>query len=277
MEQPVDPVCPEGPFAEPSVTSSADACAGFNLRYSWNEGPTWVQSQGAFFFSNFVALSASGGDIIKYTPGGSCETFLQDIGCNGLAVSNDGNLLAACQQSRSILHIDLETKETSTVADSYMGTMLDTPNDLIQHSNGSIYFTNPTNELAGRPVGVGPGSYRVDPDGQVSLISAGNCNGIALSPDETKLYVILSQMWDLDAAGVPSNPQMMFTGGDGMAVDCAGNVYANGNIYNAQGGNIGSWGSGTNLAFGGEDGQTVLVTGPGTALRELRMSVPGLP
>jgi gluconolactonase len=269
--------CPEGPFPEPMVLSSENICQDYSFTYSWNEGPTWVESQQAFFFSNFVALSASGGEIIKYTPGEGCEVFISGIGCNGLAVSNDGNLLAACQETRSILHINLETKERTSLADNYMGTMLDTPNDLVQHSNGTIYFTNPTNELAGRPVGVGPGSFRLDPDGTVHLIAEGNSNGIGLSPDESKLYVILQQSWDLDEQGVPSNPQEMFTRGDGMGVDCAGNVYANGSIFSPQGQNIGSWGAGTNLAFGGPDGTTVLVAGPNTQLRELSVNVPGLP
>lgn len=269
--------CPSGPFPAPMVVSTEDICQNFDLRYSWNEGPAWVPSQSAFFFTNFVAGSASGGDIIKYTPGGSCERFMSDVGCNGLAASNDGNLLAACQQTRSVVRIDLATKQQTPVATNFMGMMLDTPNDLIQHSNGSIYFTNPTNELAGRPVGVGAGAFRVDPDGQLSRIATGNCNGIALSPDQSKLYVIQMGMWDLDDDGVPSNRQSLFTSGDGIAVDCAGNVYANGNIFDAGGDQIGSWGQGTNLAFGGEDGKTVLVVGRGTALRELEMSVPGPP
>lgn len=261
----------------PMVVSSSNVCEDFELANTWNEGPTWVASQGAFFFTNFVVRSGSGGDIIKYTPGEGCEFFIRDLGCNGLAVSNDGNLLAACQETRSVLRIDLETKQTATVADSYMGTMLDTPNDLVQHTNGTIYFTNPTNELDGRPAGVGPATFRIDPSGEVSLIAEGDCNGIALSPDETKLYVLLSGMWDLDAEGVPSNPEAMFTRGDGMAVDCAGNVYANGSIFSPDGENIGSWGNGTNLAFGGEDGQTLFVVASGAQLRELTMNVPGLP
>jgi sugar lactone lactonase YvrE len=269
--------CPAGPFSAPSVVSSKTACQGFNLEYSWNEGPTWVESQGAFFFSNFVAGSASGGNIVKYTPGGNCEVFIRDVGCNGLAASNDGNLLAACQQTRSVQRFDLKTKQATKVADSYMGKMLDTPNDVVQHSNGSVYFTNPTNELAGRPVGVGPAAFRVDPSGVVSMIKAGNCNGIGLSPDEKSLYVLLLGRWDLDAQGAPSNERSMFTTGDGMAVDCAGNVYANGNIFSSTGQNLGSWGTGTNLAFGGADHKTVLVTGPGKQLRELTLNVPGLP
>jgi sugar lactone lactonase YvrE len=84
-------------------------------------------------------------------------------------------------------------------------------------------------------------------------------------------------MWDLDAQGVPSNRTTLFTGGDGMAVDCAGNIYASGSIFSPTGQNLGSWGSGTNLAFGGVDGKTVLVVGGGTAVRELQLNVPGLP
>jgi sugar lactone lactonase YvrE len=67
----------------------------------------------------------------------------------------------------------------------------------------------------------------------------------------------------------------MFTRGDGVAVDCAGNVYANGSIFSPSGQMRGSWGNGTNLAFGGDDGKTVLVAGPNDQLRELTMNVPG--
>jgi gluconolactonase len=269
--------CPEGPFELPEVESTENVCSDFDLRYSWNEGPAWVPSRGSFFFTNFVAGSASGGDIIEYTPGVGCETFVADVGCNGLAPSIDGGLLAACQQTRSVLRFDLDTQQATTIAAEYQGMMLDTPNDVVQHSNGTIYFTNPPNELAGRPQGVGPAAFRIEPDGTVQLVKQGNCNGIALSPEQDRLYVVLLAMWDLDEQGVPSNEQAMFTRGDGMAVDCAGNVYADGSIFTREGEEIGDWGSGTNLAFGGEDGRTVLVVGPGAALRQLRMSVPGPP
>lgn len=269
--------CPVGPFEAPMVLSTADICEDFDLRYTWNEGPTWVESQQAFFFTNFVARSGSGGDIIKYTPGGACETFIADVGCNGLAVSNDGGLLAACQQTRSVVRFDFATKQPATIASLYMGTMLDTPNDLVQHTNGSIYFTNPTFELDGRPTGVGPGAFRIDPNGALSLIAQGTCNGIALSPDQSKLYVIQLGTWDLDAQGTPSNRANAFASGDGMGVDCAGNVWANGTIFDPGGEEVGSFANGTNLAFGGEDGMTVLLVGRGTPLRELRVNVPGLP
>ena len=254
------------------------ACAGFAFNYVFNEGPTWIASQGAFFFTNFVAGAPTGGDIIKFTPGGSCEVFARDVGCNGLAVSPDGYLLAACHQSRSVVRFDPVTRAATPIATGYLDQMLDTPNDLVAHSNGTIYFTNPRYELGNRPPGVGPGVFRIDPAGVVSIVfQGGPPNGIALSPDETRLYVLGGGIWDLDAAGLSSNRRNLFTGGDGLAVDCAGNLYARGLIFTPQGQQVGSFGMGTNQAFGGVDGRTLLVVGPGRGVRTVPMNLPGLP
>jgi len=276
------PTCPAGPFPLPVMQSSKVVCANFPFSYDSNEGPTWVASQSAFFFSNYAIRQATGGDIIKYTPGGDCELFIKGVGCNGLAVTDDGGLLAACQQTRSLVRFDLVTKQATSVVDRYMGMMLDSPDDLAIHSNGTIYFTNPTFELGARPPGFGLATFRLDPSGALSLIAQGLSNGIALSPDEKKLYVLTSftqgSAWDLDAQGVPSNRSSLPFGGDGMAVDCAGNLYVSGRIYTSVGQSIGSYVTGgTNLSFGGADRKTVLVVGIGQQVRELQMSVPGLP
>lgn len=272
--------CPAGPFPTPMVLSSKSVCTDFTFNNNFNEGPTWVASQNAFFFSNYIVRSPTGGDMIKYTPGGTCEVFIQGVGCNGLAATGDGNIVAACHQSRSVVYFDLATKQGTTIADQYMGTMLDSVNDLVIHSNGSVYFTNTTYELGARPVGAGWGVFRIDPLGGISLVAQTQCNGIALSPDESKLYVLLAGVWDLDAQGVPSGMDAQATlRGDGMAVDCAGNLYTSGTIYDPQGQVIGQYASpgGTNLAFGGPDGKTLLVAGMGLVVREIQMNVPGFP
>ena len=102
---------------------------------------------------------------------------------------------------------------------------------------------------------------RIDPLGNTSLIEAGNLNGVALSPDETKLYVVGKGVWTLDENGVPGQKMGNAPGGDGIAVDCAGTVTNNG----------------TNSAFGGPDGKTLLVVGGGTSAKTYAMTVPGLP
>jgi sugar lactone lactonase YvrE len=61
-----------------------------------------------------------------------------------------------------------------------------------------------------------------------------------------------------------------------MAVDCAGNVYTNGSIFTPEGETLRSWGNGTNLAFGGDDGQSLFVVASGS-VRLLTTNVPGLP
>ena len=271
--------CPAGPFPAPMVGGTQDVCAGFDFNFSYNEGPTWVASQNAFFFTNFVQRAPTQGDIIKYTPGGQCEIFIRDVGCNGLAVTPDGAIVAACHKTRNVLRFDLTTKASTVLASMSMGKMLDTPNDLVVHDNGTIYFTNPPYELGGRPAGVGPGVFRIDPAGVLTAIQMGNPpNGIGLSPDQRRLYVIGGGIWALDDSGVPTSRTNFFTGGDGMGVDCAGNVYSSGgNIFNPQGDRIGSFPGGTNLAFGGADGKTLLIAGGGNRVRLLQMNVPGLP
>ena len=274
-------VCPPGPFPAPMAGPSQPICGNFKYKYNWNEGPTWITSEQAFFFSNFVLHAAGPGDIIKYTPGGQCETWVTDVGCNGLTAAYDGRLVGVCQGPRAVVAYDVVTKMPTTLASMYMGKMLDSPNDVVAHSNGGIYFTNPTYELGGRPQGVGPAIFWLDPTGTLNLIqkSGGQPNGICLSPDEKRLYVVGGGVWDLDAKGTPSNPHGGFPlNADGISVDCAGNVYlSGGQIIDPTGKQVGTFPGGTMAAFGGADGKTLIVVGGGTGLHIVQMNLPGPP
>jgi gluconolactonase len=241
--------------------ASTDVCVGFKFNYNWNEGPTWIASEGAFFFSNYPIGQFTGGDILKFTPGGACEIWLQNVGCNGLGVSPSGNLLGACQGPRAVMEYDVKTKAGRQIATMANGKMLDSPNDLIARSDGNVYFSNRTAENGNRPVGLGEALVRIDPLGVTSVIQVGGLNGVALSPDETKLYVVGMGTWTLDAQGTPGQKGGRTPGGDGIAVDCAGNILING----------------TNSAFGGPDGKTLFIVGGGTMARTVTMTVPGLP
>jgi gluconolactonase len=270
--------CPPGPFPAPEVGETENLCQGFDFAFNYLEGPTWIKAQNALYFSNFNILEGTGGDIVKYTLGGQCEVFTSNVGCNGLAVGFDGKLLAACQQSRAVESFDLTTKASTLLASEYMGELLDTPNDLIVHSNGAVYFTNRLAELDGRPQGFGPAVFWIDPQGTLALIKTGDGNGIALAPDEGHLYINNLTSFELDADGVPGTEGPNIVGGDGLAADCAGNLYTSGGqIISPAGENIGSFPGGTNMAFGGPDGTTLFVVAGGSDVRAVQMNVPGIP
>ncbi len=253
--------CPAGPFPAQTLGDGVAVCEGFDFEYNYLEGPTWIASEGAFFFSNFPIGQYTGGNIVKFTPGGGCEVWLEDVGCNGLGVSPSGNLLAACQGPRAVMEYDLETKKGRTIATMADGKMLDSPNDLIARSDGNVYFSNRTAELGNRPKGLGEGLLRIDPMGAISVIQLGGLNGVALSPDESKLHVVTMGTWALDAAGVPGQKGGPTPKADGFAVDCAGNI-----IIEA-----------TNSAFGGADLKTLFVVGPNTQTHTKTATVPGIP
>jgi gluconolactonase len=281
--------CPPGPFPTPAAGASQMVCDTFAFKYNLQDGPTWVPSEQAFFFSNYVQGAAGPGDIIKYTPGGQCEVWLAGVGCNGLTAAYDGTLVAACQTARAVVAFDLTTKQPTTLASMYGGQPLDSPNDIVAHSSGAIFFTNPTYELGSRPQGVGPAEFVIDSSGTLKLIAkvqGGQPNGIALSPDEKHLYVeqdsVGVKVYDLDPSGMPSSSSRPFAGTtDGISVDCAGNVYLSGGaIIGPDGTQVASFpGGGSMAAFGGADGTTLLVVGAGggTGVYTVPMNVPGPP
>lgn len=259
--------CPAGPFPKQMTGQSMTACNGFKLPYDWAEGPTWVASQGAFFFSSFAHSNLDGtgkGDIIKVGLDGVCSTWTTNVGTNGLAVGPNGNLYGASHKSRAVVEFDINTKAMRIVADKYMGQNFDSPNDLIVHSSGNIYFTNPNYELGPRPAGFGPAVFRIDPAGVVSLLMkvGGQPNGIGLSNDEKKLYVVGAGVWNIDASGAPGTKTgEAAPNADGFAVDCANDIII----------------QGTNSAFGGPDGKTLLVVSNPPSVKLVQMTVPGFP
>ncbi|HEX3696705.1 MAG TPA: SMP-30/gluconolactonase/LRE family protein [Polyangia bacterium] len=268
--------CPPGPFLPQNAGTTTNICNGFKYNYGYNEGPTWIASQNAFFFSNFVqgdknVTNFSSGDIIKYTLGGSCEVWLHDVGCNGLGVSANGNLLGACHGPRAVMEYDVITKQGKALATMAGGQMLDSPNDLISHTNGTIYFSNTIFELGTRPQALGSALVMISPAGMTTVIQKGGLNGMALSPDQKTLYVVGMGVWNLDDNGTPTTKTSQAgPGGDGIGMDCAKNLINTAENY------------GTNVAFGGPDGKTMIAVGNGasgspTAAKIIQMTVPGFP
>ena len=192
---------------------------------------------------------------------------MHDAGCNGLGVASDGNLLGACHGPRAVMEYDVVTKQGTIVSSMAGGKMYDSPNDLISTKNGNIYFSNTQYELGGRTAGgIGSALVRIDPMGMATVVATGGINGMALSPDEKLLYVVQMGVWNLNPDGSPgTKTNMGGPGGDGIAMDCAGNIVNGNSKY------------GTNAAFGGADGMTLIAVGGGTSVKLLQMTVPGFP
>jgi gluconolactonase len=175
--------------------------------FSFTEGPVW-HPDGYLLFSD-----PNTNTIYRYTPADHNITVYishsgytgADIGeyhqpgSNGLAIDNAGRLIVAQHGNRRIIRHEKKGPVT-ILSDKYDGKRLNSPNDLVLKSDGSLYFTDPPYGLPGLfndPEKETPysGIYLVK-DGKTILLSAelGGPNGIAFSPDEKYLY---TGNWDI--------------------------------------------------------------------------------
>lgn len=246
--------------------------------FAYLEGPVWIGSLGKLFFSD---IASSPQHIFSLTPPSSTpQLFLNDSGSNGLAIDGEDRLVVADQPRHRITRVD---PNTAQLLDEIVPPGNFTPNDVIVRSDGNIYFTDPFGGL-----------FRVDPAGVLSgPVTAVNApNGVVLSPDENTLYVGDVFALDIHALSLAedgsignSSRVLATTAGstlDGMAVDCAGNVYAttsNGvEIFATSGEKLGTipTGASSNATFGGAARRTLYVTAI-SDLKAVTLGVPGLP
>jgi len=300
--------CPAGPFTFTPPTGTASKVAGappndtFN-KNNWTnvEGPVWIGD--ALYFSEMTNSNMKPPSrIVKIASGGAVSVFAPDAGSNGLAVDGSGNLIAAVHKDGSISQISLTSGAATPLVSMYMGKPFTSPNDLAIRSDGTIYFSDPSYQNSANPQGA-ERLYRVTP-GPTRTVSAITDapmppNGVTLSPDEKTLYASanngglkkFSVMTDgsLSAA----SDFVAGSGGDGMAVDCAGDLFVTGNgattvrVYSPAGAllttiNLASGaGNTTNVAFGGADHKTLYITAQGTegqrGVYSIALSVPGFP
>lgn len=294
--------CPEGPFADgPLAGAVATAEALDNTSTAAGsggllEGPVWWN--GALHLSHFwFAEQPPPANILSYDGAGLAVAFEQS-GTNGLAIGVDGGLVAAEHQAGAISAFDLDAGTRTPVAEAYEGQRFNSPNDLTIRADGTIYFTDPDYQAPDPNPQPVTGVYRVAPDGTVDLFESGlgQPNGVSLSPGEDVLYVTHLggiMRYDIMADGSVATPGTSFgnvSGGDGMAVDCAGNLYV---TVHSQGriavlsptaedlGQIDVAPQVTNAAFGGNDMQTLYITAgnpdAGNALYSVDLQIPGLP
>lgn len=171
--------------------------------FIWSEGPVWVKEGGFLLFSD-----APQNTIFKWQDGEGITEFLKpsgytgilpysrEPGSNGLIINNDGELVACEHGDRRISRMPLSGGGKVTVADTWKGKRFNSPNDVVQTSNGTYYFTDPPYGLPEQENSKTReidafGVFKIDVDGNVEMV-IGNLsrpNGVALSPDEKILYV----------------------------------------------------------------------------------------
>jgi gluconolactonase len=263
------------------------------------EGPVWLDgpnTQAVLLFSDMdMGVNGAQGPpsrIRRLDPPSTFDVFVENGGSNGLALDNDGNVLAASHFEQDLVRVNPSTGALSPLGLRFEGKRFNSPNDLTVRSDGTIYFTDPDWQLAGRDNETGmTGVYRVSPALEVSLVigTLPRPNGIALSPDEKTLYVganqsdVLAFPVNEDGSVGPSAPFVSSGASDGLTVDCAGNLYVTAGgevkVYAPDKSSLGSISVAegpANVAFGGEDRRTLYITAR-TGLYSIRLEVPGLP
>jgi gluconolactonase len=274
--------------------------------HEWVEGPVWVPELQSVLYSdipNNAVYRWSEGEpaSLWLQPAGYTSDVLREgeSGSNGLALDAQGRLVLAQHGDRRIARLnapwDAPAPDFETLAGEFEGQRFNSPNDVATRSNGDLYFTDPPYGLAG---GNEPqeldfqGVYRLAADGSLTLLvdDLSRPNGIALSPDQSILYVANSDganqpvvmAYDVQPDGSLANARIFFDSwGDGMAVDQEGNVYVTGPgggvlIINAAGEHLGSLVTGQRVANAtfGNDGSTLYIAA-NTNLLRIRLSVKG--
>jgi len=278
--------------------------------FVFTEGPVWVRDGGYLLFSD-----PNNNLIYRWTPDGGLSIYRThsgyagfDIGeygqpgSNGLTLDREGRLTINQHGNRRVVRLE-RNGQVTVLADHYEVGRLNSPNDLVYKSDGSLYFTDPPFGLPKffddpRKQLPFSGVFRVH-DGEVQLVTRelGGPNGLAFSPDEKYLYV---DNWDLkkavimryevqpdgtlangrvfvDATGAPGEDAW-----DGMKIDQRGNLYASGPgglwIISPDGRHLGTIippEHPHNIAWGDNDGRALYMCAQ-TGLYRIRLNVPGI-
>jgi len=175
--------------------------------HDWTEGPLWI-APGNYLLYSDIPRNA----VYKWTAGGGSQLYLQpsgfegadftgsEPGSNGLLLDPGGRLVLCQHGNRQVARMQAPLEnpapEFETLAATYQGKRLNSPNDAVYDSRGNLYFTDPPYGLPGQMQDPGKeldfqGVYRLGTDGELTLLTGAlsRPNGLALSPDEGRLYV----------------------------------------------------------------------------------------
>ncbi|QDT00352.1 SMP-30/gluconolactonase/LRE family protein [Adhaeretor mobilis] len=283
--------------------------------FTWSEGPVWVPQKDRIDGGYLLFSDVPNNVVHRWDEVDGLSTFLKpsgftgkttnanETGSNGLALDAKGRLVLCQHGDRRLARLKESlanpTPEYETLVNRFEGKRFHSPNDLVIHSSGEIYFTDPPYGLAkkwkdpSREMDF-QGIYRLSADGsELSLLVSElhAPNGIAFSPDEKTLYVtqshrpapVVMAYLVREVRGKDDHSDFFIEAGrvffdaselvktrtgmpDGMKVDASGNVFATGPggvlVISPEGKHLGSIRTGgviANCAFG-DDGKTLYMT-----------------
>lgn len=211
----------------------------------WAEGPVWIGDMNCLLFSDIPNQR-----IMRWVPGGSATVFREPSNfANGHNRDRQGRLISCEHGARRVTRTETDGSIT-VLADAYRGKKLNSPNDLVCHSDGSIWFTDPTYGIMSdyegfraTPEQPTRNVYRIDPTGALSVVCDDftQPNGLAFSPDETVLYIADSaashdpalprhiRAFDLDGATLKNSRVFAHIDKgipDGIRTDIFGNLWS---------------------------------------------------
>jgi gluconolactonase len=233
--------------------------------FGWAEGPIWVKSGSYLLFTD-----VPGNKMWKWSEKGGLEKFLdpsgaaspdtniwREAGANGLAILDKSNILLADTGNRGIQKLNLQSKKKTPVAMAFDGKKFASPNDVVRMKSGVLFFTDPPYGF--KKFDQAPeieikfnGVYRMGKDGKVTAIEKElyRPNGVALSPDESTLYVTQSEptkaiimAYSLDAGGNVTGKKLFQDVTDLVSSDAPGlpdglTVAADGTIFTSGPGGV---------------------------------------
>ena len=263
----------------------------------FTEGPLWNAAEKFLLFSDIPANTmrqwdATSGKSVFRKPSGKS---------NGLTYDKQGCLIACEHANRRVSRTNPDG-EVVTIASHYEGKRLNSPNDVVVKSDGSLYFTDPPYGLTSA-YGVEAekelnfqGVYRLSPDGGTLTLLVDDFdrpNGLCFSPDESILYIndterMHIRAFDVQADGTIANGRVFGVEEgengkpDGMKVDVLGNVYLTGPggiwVFAPEGTHLGVIlvpERAANLAWGGDDWKNLFITAS-TSLYRIQCKVAGV-
>lgn len=283
-------------------------CVAAGFRFT--EGPIWFREDGCLVFSDIPANT-----MYRWRPGADATVHRkpsgydrddypdgQEVGSNGLTRDVEGRLTVCEHGNRRVTRVEADSGVT-VLASHWEGKRLNSPNDLVYKSDGSLYFTDPPYGLLGQDKDPAKelnfnGIYRLA-DGELDLLidNLTRPNGLAFSPDERSLYVANSdaerKVWmryRVSADGRLNNGEVFFDAAalpdaglpDGLKVDRAGNIFGTGPggvlVFNPDGKHLGTLRppeTPANVAWGDADGKTLYITAK-TSVYRVRTLIGGV-